>query len=152
MIDVLYHENNTYLIELQDTSDKEKYLKHAQDVVENQFNFNMAMSREEFDNVNQQNWFIPEEYKYMDILGYLSERCDTDEEKERVWEEFKEFEQRDLIMIIKVAKYLVDTMKEHNIVWGVGRGSSVASFCLYLIGINKINPLKYGLDFKEFIK
>ena len=49
-------------------------------------------------------------------------------------------------------KYLVDTMREHNIVWGVGRGSSVASYCLYLLGVHKINSIKFELDIKEFLK
>ena len=38
------------------------------------------------------------------------------------------------------------------IVWGVGRGSSVASFCLFLIGVHKINPMIYNLDYTEFLR
>jgi len=34
----------------------------------------------------------------------------------------------------------------------VGRGSSVASYCLYLLGVHKINSLKFDLDIKEFLK
>jgi DNA polymerase III alpha subunit len=49
-------------------------------------------------------------------------------------------------------KYLVDLMREHNIVWGVGRGSSVSSFVLFLIGIHRINSIYYGLDVEEFLK
>jgi DNA polymerase III alpha subunit len=49
-------------------------------------------------------------------------------------------------------KYLVDTMRENKIVWGVGRGSSVASYVLYLIGVHKIDSIKYELDINEFLK
>jgi DNA polymerase III alpha subunit len=43
-------------------------------------------------------------------------------------------------------------MRSSNIVWGVGRGSSVASYALYLIGIHKIDPIKYNLSINEFFK
>jgi DNA polymerase III alpha subunit len=49
-------------------------------------------------------------------------------------------------------KYLVDAMRENKIVWGVGRGSSVASYVLYLIGVHRIDSIKYDLDIKEFLK
>jgi DNA polymerase III alpha subunit len=49
-------------------------------------------------------------------------------------------------------KYLVDTLRENKILWGVGRGSSVASYVLYLIGVHKIDSLKYNLDIAEFLK
>jgi DNA polymerase III alpha subunit len=43
-------------------------------------------------------------------------------------------------------------MRKNNILWGVGRGSSVASFVLYLIGIHRINSLFYNLPIEEFLK
>jgi DNA polymerase III alpha subunit len=43
-------------------------------------------------------------------------------------------------------------MRDNNIVWGVGRGSSIASFVLYLIGIHRINSLYYDLSINEFLK
>ena len=43
-------------------------------------------------------------------------------------------------------------VKENKIVWGVGRGSSVASYVLYLLGIHKIDSIQYRLDWKEFIR
>ena len=48
--------------------------------------------------------------------------------------------------------YLVDHMRENNIVWGVGRGSSTASYVLFLIGIHKINSIQFGLDWREFLR
>jgi len=48
--------------------------------------------------------------------------------------------------------YIVDMMRKNNLVWGVGRGSSVASYVLYLIGIHKIDSLKYNLNIEEFLK
>ena len=43
--------------------------------------------------------------------------------------------------------FLVDTLRQNNVIWGVGRGSSVSSYVLYLIGINRINPMKFNLNF-----
>jgi DNA polymerase III alpha subunit len=49
-------------------------------------------------------------------------------------------------------KYVVDTLRENNIVWGVGRGSSVASYVLHLIGVHKIDSIKYNIPIEEFFK
>jgi len=43
-------------------------------------------------------------------------------------------------------------MRKNNLVWGVGRGSSVSSYLLYLIGVHKVDSYKYRLDIKEFLK
>jgi DNA polymerase III alpha subunit len=70
----------------------------------------------------------------------------------RVRDEYAEFESRGLAPLLKYMIYLVDFMRENKIVWGVGRGSSVASYVLYLIGVHKIDSIKYDLDFKEFLR
>ena len=106
----------------------------------------------EFDSKNQKNWFMDESYKDMDIAKWLIEQCKTSEELERVGNELVLFVQHDMLEVLKYLKYLVDTMRQNGIVWGVGRGSSVASYCLYLIGVHKINSIKYGLDIHEFLK
>lgn len=105
-----------------------------------------------FDHKNQETWFMGEYYKDMDIAKWLVERCTTQEELDRVGQELILFVQHDMMDVLKYLKYLVDTMRYHNIVWGVGRGSSVASYCLYLIGVHKVNSIKYELDIHEFLK
>lgn len=109
-------------------------------------------SLEQFDKTNQAEWFMPENYKLYDIVDYLYSQCRTVEQKERVTEELKLFAQHNFIIVLKYLKYLVDTMRSEKIVWGVGRGSSVASYCLYLIGVHKIDSIKYKLDITEFLK
>jgi len=106
----------------------------------------------EFDAANQEQWFMPEEYRLYDIVDWLYSECHTVEQKDRVTAELKLFAQHNFIMVLKYLKYLVDTMRTHNIVWGVGRGSSVASYCLYLIGVHKVDSIKYELDIHEFLK
>lgn len=98
------------------------------------------------------NWYMPDEYKNYPIYDFCLKQCDTIEKKQRLSEEFNEFEKRGLLPLLYYMKYLVDTMRENGIVWGVGRGSSVASYVLYLIGVHKIDSIKYDLDYKEFFR
>jgi len=110
-----------------------------------------TISLEEFDALNQKNWFMPDEYKNMDIETFLIEHSPK-ENCDRVLEEIQLFRQHNMIDLLRYLKYLVDTMRDHNIVWGVGRGSSVASYCLYIIGVHRIDSVKYQLDIREFLK
>lgn len=106
------------------------------------------------DTLLQDEWKMPENYKTMDIISYIWElrKTDSSEETQRVDEELNIFISRKLLDLLRYLCYLVDTMRANNIVWGVGRGSSVASYVLYLIGIHKIDSLKFKIDPKEFFK
>lgn len=106
----------------------------------------------DFDAQLQKEWLFPAEAQTVDLLPWLLVQCKTDVEKERVRKEWAAFEAANWIMVLRLIYWLVGVMRENNVVWGVGRGSSVSSFILYLIGIHKVNPLKYNLDFGEFIR
>ena len=106
----------------------------------------------EFDKKNQSNWYMPEEYKQLDIAKYILDQCKTEEELQRAGKELLMFQERGMFILLQYLKYLVDTMRKHNIVWGVGRGSSVASYVLFLLGIHRINSLYYDLPIEEFLK
>lgn len=107
---------------------------------------------EQFDSECINNWFMPDEYKNFDIAAYVLGLCKTDEELQRAGKELLLYQKRDMFVLLQYLKYLVDTMRANNIVWGVGRGSSVASFVLFLIGVHKINSLYYDLPIEEFLK
>jgi DNA polymerase III alpha subunit len=109
-------------------------------------------SIDDFDNKSQDNWYMPNEYKTFDIAKFVLDCCKTDEELQRVGEELIKFQERNMFPLLCYCKYLVDTMRKHNIVWGVGRGSSVASYVLFLIGIHRINSLHYDISIDEFLK
>lgn len=108
-------------------------------------------SREMFDEANQCTWFMPENY-CPDLVDLLYSKCTTDQQKDRVDQELTLFIQHGMFDLLFYLKYLVDTMNQNNVVWGVGRGSSVASYVLYLLGVHKIDSLKYNLDIHEFLK
>lgn len=109
-------------------------------------------TQKEYDSLLQSQWFMPEEYKDFDIEEYLYSLCITDQEKNRVQEELVLFKKHNMFPLLKFLKYLVDKLQEDKILWGVGRGSSVASYCLYLLRVHKVDSIKYELDIKEFLR
>ena len=101
--------------------------------------------------VNQENWFIPEEYKNIDIEEYLVNICPK-ENYDRLVKELEIYHKKNMIPVLKAIKYIVDTMENNNIVWGVGRGSSVASYVLFLLKVHRVDSVKYNLPIEEFFK
>ena len=113
---------------------------------------NISQTVEEFDRVLQTNWRMPVEYKQLDIAEYILGLCKEEHELQRVGQELLLYQERNLFDLLRYLKYLVDTLRKNNVVWGVGRGSSVASYVLFLIGVHKIDSLYYNLDIDEFLK
>ena len=113
---------------------------------------NISQTVEEFDRELQRNWRMPKEYKELDIAAYVLGLCKEEHELQRVGEELILYQERDLFDLLRYLKYLIDTLRKNNIVWGVGRGSSVASYVLFLIGVHKIDSLYYNLNIDEFLK
>lgn len=111
-----------------------------------------SISKEEFDHRNQTQWFMPEQYKQLDIAEYVLGLCDNDAELQRCGHELMLFQERDLFNLLRYLKFLVDLMRENKLIWGVGRGSSVASFVLYKLGVHRIDSLYYDLDPAEFLR
>jgi DNA polymerase III alpha subunit len=111
----------------------------------------IQLEMEEFDRINQKNWFIPDEYKNLDIKSYVLEKT-PEHAIDRVNEELNLYDKYNIIDVLKVCIYIIDTLRKNNIVWGVGRGSSVASYVLYLIGVHKVDSIKYELDINEFLR
>ena len=110
------------------------------------------ISVEEFDTIQQSHWHMPKEYYELDIAKWVLEQCKTEESLQRAGQELLAYSDRNMFPMLQYLKYLVDTMRKHNIVWGVGRGSSVSSYVLYIIGIHHIDSLYYDLSIDEFLK
>lgn len=112
----------------------------------------LDISPEEEHDSRTSNWMISDDIKKINVREFLVGLCKNQEQVDRVNYEMDLFEERQLIPLLQLMMFLVDRFRSEKVVWGVGRGSSVASFVLYLIGIHKIDPIKYGLDVKDFLK
>jgi DNA polymerase III alpha subunit len=106
-------------------------------------------------------WNIPLEYQDMDILNYIIE-CHTaithnvsDQESlqrdQRLAAELSKFISMELLDILKMMVYITDILAQENVVYGVGRGSSVSSYVLYILGVHDVDSFKYGLDMNDFL-
>jgi hypothetical protein len=125
------------------------YLEQVPDLIEYLFT---DMTVEEFDVMKQNSWHMPDEYRHMDIAEYVLSLCDSDAQLQRCGQELLLFQERNLFDLLRYLKYLVDTLKSNNMIWGVGRGSSVASYVLYLLGVHRIDSMFYDLDAREFLR
>jgi len=107
----------------------------------------------EYDSAMQADWNMSDEYKTLDIQTWLFEQCPPwDPNYTRLQEELEAYQSRNMLDLLRWLKYFVDTCSKNNVIWGVGRGSSVASYALYLIGVHSIDPIKYNLDWREFLR
>ena len=111
-----------------------------------------AVTVEDFDRQNQSQWLMPDEYKQLDIAEYVLSLCESEAALQRVGEELLLYQARDLFDLLRYLKFLIDIMKSNNLIWGVGRGSSVSSYVLYLLEVHRIDSLHYNLDIAEFLR
>ena len=105
----------------------------------------------DYDRACQTNWLMPDKYKTLDIEEWLLDSC-PEQNHQRLIEELQEYRSRDMIDLLRWLKYFVDTCEKEDILWGVGRGSSVASYVLFLLGVHSIDSIKYNLDWQEFLR
>ena len=142
VVDLIMKQQTTAGITVDDTVKLDKVMPET----------DVSLSVDEYDLMNQNNWLMPEEYKQIDIAQHVIDCCKTDAEIQRAGEELLMFQQRNLFNLLKYLRYLVDTMKSNDIIWGVGRGSSVASYVLYLLGVHRVDSMYYDLDPGEFLR
>lgn len=101
---------------------------------------------------NHELWRYDPAYDNINLEDYFLNLCSTDEQRERVLYELSLYESYNMTKLLRCMIWLVDYLEEHNIFWGLGRGSSVSSYCLYLIGLHLVDSIKYELDVNEFLK
>lgn len=116
------------------------------------FPYNQDTSVPEFHLTQQSHWHMPNDYKNLDIAEHILGLCNSESELQRCGQELLLYQERDLFNLLRYLKYLVDVMTENKLIWGVGRGSSVASYVLYKLGVHRIDSLYYNLDAREFLR
>jgi len=159
LIDMIYSGNadkvHIVLCDANDDVDKFNSAMEEQGLSKLQKYIPLDVDQKTFDGVCQSEWFMPDEYKDINVYEYVlhkAERPCPQHVQDRIWEELQEYKKRDMHNLLRYMIYLVDFMRENKIVWGVGRGSSVASYVLYLIGVHKINSIQFDLDWREFLR
>jgi DNA polymerase III alpha subunit len=106
-------------------------------------------------------WNIPASYKTLNVDTYLYDKLiattGSVSEKEfearsvRLVEELQLFKKHNLYSVLQALIYIINTLTMENAIWGIGRGSSVSSYVLYLIGTHDVDSYAYGLDIAEFL-
>ena len=156
LVDMIYSGNidkcHVVLCDSSDDVDKFNIVMEEQGMSPLQKYIPLDVDEKTFDGVCQSEWFMPDAYKAINIHNYIMPKCLSPEEATRVEEELQAFKERDMYDLLRYMIYLVDFMRENNIVWGVGRGSSVASYVLFLLGVHKVDSIQYDLDWQEFLR
>ena len=168
LIDMIYsgHADKVHVVLCDSSDDVDKFnsVMEEQGMSPLQKYIPLDVDQKTFDGVCQSEWFMPQEYKELAIGEWLfakvmeeKQNAGVDfvynsEEWMRVEQELEAYKERGMYDLLRYMVYLLDFMRENDIVWGVGRGSSVASYVLYLIGVHRINSIQYGLDWQEFLR
>jgi hypothetical protein len=140
---------------VEDSVDLEQLIRHIErpdSLLTWTFPYNAETSVPEFHAEQQANWHMPEEYKNMDIAAHVLGLCSNEAELQRCGTELLLYQERDLFDLLRYLTYLVAVMQDNRIIWGVGRGSSVASYVLYKLGVHRIDSMYYDLDPQEFLR
>jgi DNA polymerase III alpha subunit len=106
-------------------------------------------------------WNIPEAYKTLDVVEYISEKHlimtanfdedDCNARDDRLAAELKLFKKHGLFDVLRTVIFIINKLTTDDVVWGVGRGSSVSSYALYVIGVHDVDSFLYDLDINDFI-
>jgi len=150
----IYSENDILDIVMQgiDISDTKILSTHNVNIDNIEQYEDPGVSIKEFDTANQKDWYMPDEYKNLDIAEHILSLCKTQDELQRCGKELLMYQDRNLFDLLRYLKYLVDTMEQNNIIWGVGRGSSVSSYILYLLKVHRVDSMYYDLNVEEFLR
>jgi len=144
-IELLYRGNSIHDVAF---SEVEKFNSLCDELEILPINNNILISKE---------FNIPQYYKELDVETYIRNKVPTSGQDDniitaRVEQELSMYKERGLYPILQLLIYIMDIMRKNNLVWGVGRGSCVSSYILYLLGVHKVDSHKYKLHIKEFLK
>jgi DNA polymerase III alpha subunit len=107
-------------------------------------------------------WQLPDEYRDLDLtlrvvddldrltkeLNYTS--LETTHACARIAKEMIEINRRGMQEFMRTVVYVLDTFRKNGVVWGVGRGSSCASYILFVLGLHAVDCLRLDVPLEEF--
>lgn len=107
-------------------------------------------------------WQLPAKYQQLDLVAHVGDALQqklvqlkySGVEQEaafaRVADELAEIEKRGMVDFMRTVIYILDIFRAEGVVWGVGRGSSCASFILFILGLHSVDCLRLDVPFSEF--
>ena len=130
---------------------------------------NMVASKEELNvkselGILDRKWNLPQEYNEINVFQYIIDKFEKtaiqdelsdsefDERLTRVSTEYKHFKKKKLIPLLRTLIYVINTFERKKIVWGPGRGSSVSSYMLYVLGVHDVDSVLFGLNITDFLR
>jgi DNA polymerase-3 subunit alpha len=131
--------------------------------LENAYKNTLKISNRVNINIDNNDFYLP---SYPDVeekksASYLKKLCEkglkekglngNDEALERMNYELEIIEEMGYISYFLIVWDFIKYAEKNNIRVGPGRGSAAGSLVSYLLGITRINPLKYGLIFERFL-
>lgn len=96
---------------------------------------------------------IPSIYRNIDIDEFFNKYTNNDiKHNARIKYELELCRRANTEDLFRQIIYIKDYLDNTNVTYGVGRGSSCASYLLYLLGIHLVNALEYDIHPSEFFK
>lgn len=105
---------------------------------------------EKYKNINLEDYFFDSLYERAKDRNLGTD--DIEKRVERIYDEIQLFSHKGLEDVLRLSIKIVKGLQENDIVWGPGRGSSCASYLLYLVGIHDVDSVMYDLDVNEFLR
>ena len=106
-------------------------------------------------------WALPSEYANLDVINYVFnmhdilvrdlQAAEIEARERRLTLELLALEKRNLYDVVRALIYVINTLTNNNVVWGVGRGSSVSSYVMYVIGVHDVDSFEYDLSIDDFL-
>lgn len=106
-------------------------------------------------------WVLPDEYKNLDVVEYVFDKHysmtldvhadEADARDSRLAQELELYQKFNLFDVLRTIVWIINTFTEKDVVWGVGRGSSVSSYVLYVVGVHDVDSFAYDLDIDDFL-
>ena len=109
-------------------------------------------------------WRIPEQYAKLNVIEYAIDKnallysveqwssIEYNNRIDRLRHEYSIYQQHNLLPLLCTLIFIINTMKQQNLVWGTGRGSSTSSYLLYVLEVHDVDSYAYNINFSDFIK
>ena len=90
-------------------------------------------------------------FTFLKALCYKNLTNKSTDYTDRLEMELSIFKELDFVDYVLLNWDILNFCHENNIPTGPGRGSAAGSLVLFLVGVTKVDPIKYGLFFERFV-